>query len=447
MDGKLETLRQSLAAKAPYRAGVVDVDPKNLILFYGKDRKAGRIDFNDVTSEELEHLASTCDPATFGVKNEDVFDESYRKAGKLDSDFFASRLDLDATKLLDMALDDLMEGDGDPRARVEAEIYKLNVYGEGSFFKPHVDTPRGENMFGSLVIVFKTPHEGGSLIVRDHGQEWTFDSAGAVATHEEPCVGYIAFYSDVEHEVTPVTKGYRVTLTYNLYSTEKPLSIDHPHLTSDAEKIKVNLQALLDDPSFLPEGGYLGFGLNRYYPVPRFDVNRDFNTIIHNLKGNDAALVAACKDLPIKAHFRAALRTDVQLGVYVVSPMFDLIDIPYHYYVEGPLTYYLREYFGGLVVNPRRRLKNSNKDRSNGQDLPDESSYPDDYDDEDPRPDIEVFWVNRLQEHSNQLQSPVLCYGNEPSWEYLYAYICLIASIGPYGARDAKWDGGKVQSQ
>ena len=88
-----------------------------------------RINFNDVTSEELEHLASTCDPATFGVKNEDVFDESYRKAGKLDSDFFASRLDLDATKLLDMALDDLMEGDGDPRARVEAEIYKLNVYG------------------------------------------------------------------------------------------------------------------------------------------------------------------------------------------------------------------------------------------------------------------------------------------------------------------------------
>lgn len=34
-------------------------------------------------------------------------------------------------------------------------------------FKPHVDTSRGEDMFGSLVIVFPTPHEGGTFVLRD----------------------------------------------------------------------------------------------------------------------------------------------------------------------------------------------------------------------------------------------------------------------------------------
>jgi len=30
-------------------------------------------------------------------------------------------------------------------------------------------------------------------------------------------ISYAAFYGDVEHEVTEVKSGYRLTLTYNLY--------------------------------------------------------------------------------------------------------------------------------------------------------------------------------------------------------------------------------------
>jgi predicted 2-oxoglutarate/Fe(II)-dependent dioxygenase YbiX len=29
--------------------------------------------------------------------------------------------------------------------------------------------------------------------------------------------GYVAFFSDIEHEVTSVTSGHRITSTYNLY--------------------------------------------------------------------------------------------------------------------------------------------------------------------------------------------------------------------------------------
>ena len=83
--------------------------------------------------------------------------------------------------------------------------------GEKSFFKAHVDTPRGERMFGSLVVFFPTKYEGGSLIMRQKGEQWSFDAANALAEAKDPQVAYVALYSDVEHEVSTVTSGYRVT--------------------------------------------------------------------------------------------------------------------------------------------------------------------------------------------------------------------------------------------
>src|SRR5258708_12244162 len=76
--------------------------------------------------------------------------------------------------------------------------------GQGSFFKPHVDTPRGEKMFGSLVVVFPTPHEGGTLFIRHRGQEWTFASASALSPAPPSSGASIAFFTYVDHESTPV---------------------------------------------------------------------------------------------------------------------------------------------------------------------------------------------------------------------------------------------------
>ena len=74
-------------------------------------------------------------------------------------------------------------------------------------------------MFGSLVVVFPTFHEGGALLLRHHGHEWIFDSGQVLAgaANDQPSISYVAFFSDIEREVAPVTSGHRVTLTYNLY--------------------------------------------------------------------------------------------------------------------------------------------------------------------------------------------------------------------------------------
>ena len=77
----------------------------------------------------MENLAGACDPATFGVNQKDVLDESYRKAGKLDVVNFATKFKLEKSGIMNTVRAALLEGH-DSNRPVEAELYKLNVYGE-----------------------------------------------------------------------------------------------------------------------------------------------------------------------------------------------------------------------------------------------------------------------------------------------------------------------------
>jgi len=219
----LEPLRESIVDKPPYISGTLPLPDSCFSLFYKvtKDGNLARhVNLANASLDELEQLAQACEPASFGVKNEAVLDENYRKAGKMDLECFALLLDPVQTDLVKIVQGYLLEG-APPTIKMKPELYKLNVYGKGSFFKPHVDTPRSEMMFGSLVIVFPTPHEGGGLLLRHRGHEWIFDSgkelADLVEGQRQPSIAYVAFFSDIEHEVAPVISGYRVTLTFNLY--------------------------------------------------------------------------------------------------------------------------------------------------------------------------------------------------------------------------------------
>ena len=87
-----------------------------------------QINFNDANDIALKHLIDACKPAIFGRNNEDVFDESYRKAGELDQSKFAVKLKVDEKSLLKIVHTQLLEGRSSGR-RIEAELYKLNVYG------------------------------------------------------------------------------------------------------------------------------------------------------------------------------------------------------------------------------------------------------------------------------------------------------------------------------
>uniref|UniRef100_A0A0W0GCS6 Fe2OG dioxygenase domain-containing protein n=1 Tax=Moniliophthora roreri TaxID=221103 RepID=A0A0W0GCS6_MONRR len=195
------------------------------------------LELANASADQLAKLISACEAAPFGHGPESVLDESYRKALKMELSQFAMPPDLASTDIFHKVQKELVDTNKAMKRHVRTELCKLNVYGtlklrirsrskliycfqnKGAFFKLHKDPPRTENMFGSLVIIFPTAHKGGQLILSENGSVWTFDAPEALieSTPSTPEVALVVFYSNVTHKVKPVTKGARVTLTYNLY--------------------------------------------------------------------------------------------------------------------------------------------------------------------------------------------------------------------------------------
>ena len=82
----------------------------------------------NASQSDLELLTAACAPASFGRGNEDVLDENYRRAGKLDTVEFATKLEIESSKIMDAIRYGLLVGDCS-MADIKVETYKLNVYG------------------------------------------------------------------------------------------------------------------------------------------------------------------------------------------------------------------------------------------------------------------------------------------------------------------------------
>ncbi|EEB97127.1 hypothetical protein MPER_03612 [Moniliophthora perniciosa FA553] len=231
-------------------------------MFFYITGQANSINIHDFSAAETINLANTsqadpqlaslknvCEAASFGVGSQNVLDDTYRKALKLDTSQFATSFDLCNTDILQKIQRHLVDTDTILRRHVRAERYKLNVYEEGAFFKAHRDTPRAENMFASLVIVFPVKHQGGTLVLSEKNHEWKFDAPQLLenSTPSEPEIAFVAFYSDTTHEVLPVTSGNRVTLTYNLYFEYAAEASLLPPIASYSV-VKEALQEILAEP-------------------------------------------------------------------------------------------------------------------------------------------------------------------------------------------------------
>lgn len=145
-------------------------------------------------------------------------------------------------------------------------------------FKPHKDSEKAEGMFGTMVICLPSPHQGGDVLVSMGGKTETMSTA---ASSEWEC-SFLAWYSDVVHEVKPVQSGHRVVLTYNLIYTS---SVQLPSVFK-LEQDKADLQQTLEDwraanerANDLP--GYLAYPLKHQYTAANISYN--------HLKGEDAA--------------------------------------------------------------------------------------------------------------------------------------------------------------
>lgn len=283
---------------------------------------------DSATANNIQQLFEDMQPATFGYQGQDVLDESYRKASKLDPSHFDCTFNPYEMGIIDEVAQILLPGvkrkttsnnnsAGNPRNEginvMRAELYKLNIYsGPSGHFKAHVDTPRSNEQIGSLVVCLPSAHQGGQLEVRHQGRSMKFD--WSMPDTARPEIQWAAFYSDCEHEVMEVTSGHRITLTYNLYARNMS-STDAPHAgrgLMDPTQLPLHgiLHSLFLQENFMPGGGYLGVHTSHAYP--------------HTSK-------SACLPATLKGIDMAVWETFRSLGCVVkLRPVVELAD-PYHY--------------------------------------------------------------------------------------------------------------------
>ena len=303
------------------------------------------------------------------------------------------------------------------------------VTGKDSFFKAHKDTPRGTDMFGSLVIVFPTQHDGGALLFKHGSNEWTFDSSNLLADAKKAkqddttaYLGYVAFFSDVEHEVARVVSGHRVTVTYNLYFADVNLNaapnLDAISLAESA--FNSALKAALEDDSFLPDGGYLGFGLCHEYPIETGPYAKRYNKVdlvSRCLKGRDAIVRRICTSFGLQTNIRLRFTEgsweDAQ---FLLDKHIDFSDAYVH---DTTLVAYMQENYNAVVIR--------NDDFEPGY-------AREKYGKLIGKPEFRVQWVTDLKEF-NEVEVAFLRYGNEAETSYAYGSFCLIVKVGKKGER------------
>ncbi|KAF7361148.1 Fe2OG dioxygenase domain-containing protein [Mycena sanguinolenta] len=257
VDEKIANLKEALSKSRPVCTGSSQISTEEATLVYGlkNDKSARWIDLANAAPAELNALSDACQKATFGRNQEDVLDETYRKAGQMSAKDFTIRFNVEKSGILAHVHARLLEGFNKSDKRIEAELYKLNVYG-----------------------------------VAKHLCRFILQSAQ----------GYTARRNHV--------RLARSNLYFAAAGAPGPALDLAPPDARDTSEIHSSLSALLNDMAFLPDGGILGFGLRHAYPV---NSQTQLKKLKSSLKGVDALLVYTSEELfGLKTSLKAIYNDD-----------------------------------------------------------------------------------------------------------------------------------------
>jgi len=197
-----------------------------------------------VVAADAKRIIAKATQAPYGRGADTIVDTDVRRVWQIEPSQFAVRNAAWNTHLATIV--ETVKRELGIRQKVNAELYKLLVYEKGSFFAPHRDTEKTPGMFATLVVCLPSRHEGGTLIVRHEGQTTKIDFGGKGAEFQ---MQYAAFYADCQHEITPVTAGYRICLVYNLAIAGKKQQPTAPEHASTIDPAAQLLKAVLNDES------------------------------------------------------------------------------------------------------------------------------------------------------------------------------------------------------
>ena len=188
-----------------------------------------------LTVKQAKEIKKHSEQAPYGKGEQTLVDSKVRRVWQIPLD----RLELtnpEWPKFLAQMVKTVQEELGLEKQKLEAHLYNLLLYEKGSFFLPHRDGEKLDRMVATLVVVLPSMYQGGELIVRHEGQEKTIDFASAKDSSFQ--THFAAFYADCEHELRPLTDGYRLCLVYNLTLAKATKPIHAPHIREHVEAVK-----------------------------------------------------------------------------------------------------------------------------------------------------------------------------------------------------------------
>ncbi|KIW76776.1 hypothetical protein Z517_09220 [Fonsecaea pedrosoi CBS 271.37] len=280
--GSMSTLTTTTTTRMDPSPIVIDWEDHsrwtNRVMFPIPDRE---MDSTMTIGDFLEH----CDPIVLGMPGDDGYGEGADDAWTMDALRVTTNLCPYSMGIVDRVEHLLL-----PNARhmgpngikdggfVRAELHNINVYvGHPGSSKIRIEIPGAENQFGSLVLFLPSEYEGGQLTVNHAGSSTKYDCD---KTRNSQALHWAAFLSDCEHEISGVTNGHCVIVTYNLYHHQriafvpggekdplqglglKPAPVDFTSLAPYNI-----LQDLLRNPKWMPNGGTLGIHCAHAYPI------------------------------------------------------------------------------------------------------------------------------------------------------------------------------------
>jgi len=269
----------------------------------------GEIGF-PLTPDGVKAIIKKAKKAPFGKGSQTITDTTVRSAWEIDATMLSFHNE-EWSSFFKKILQKVKKGLSLERHKIDASLYKLLIYEEGDFFLPHKDSEKEKGMFATLIISLPSKHTGGELMIRFDGQEEVIDFSPSASNYKIP---YVAFYADCEHEVKPVTSGYRVNLVYNLVQTDSTATLKSPSFVKQVgemtELLKTMKGSFIDEPKAVL--------LDHQYTPANFSLNQ--------LKQHDWARAQLLMDAAEDAGYFA------RLGLVTHYIMGDLVGVDYNYY-------------------------------------------------------------------------------------------------------------------
>ncbi|KAL1708449.1 hypothetical protein EV121DRAFT_277199 [Schizophyllum commune] len=419
-------------SESPFLSIVCSIKKSGYLLYYGGERSPGCIDLANASEAGLQALSDACRPVTTDSGRTNVKSERYLLPREMVSCEIGTQLDLEDLRLSEHLTANLLSNGSEVKPRFICRLDKLNVYGKGSCYKARKNTSRKETMVGSLLVVFPTPHEGGTIILRDKGEEWPLNSTPKISGNGKPHICFVVFPSGLEHEITTVTSGHLVTLTYELYldtkSTAPPLRLSrqiNPPDDSALLKVGQGLKGMLIDflgrPDFLPSGGFIGFGLRFMYGLNN---NTSMTRLAGNLKGYDATIKQVCDELNLGnkffVHYAASAGTGhTRQRLSVTRRAFLEAQDDREYSKEGVDNYKFFTEKGAPIL---RHAGTKTVQDANGEQV---KTY-------------EVHWLTPIPTSFNIVKTTYKLTGKEAQLGYTHGTPILLAYISSYDIRAEK---------